>query len=302
MSDPEARTEVSEDMVMPMESIAAGVEGLRIVFVNVFGVATGGGSWTLIDTGLPFAAGLVRKWGESHFGGPASAIVLTHGHFDHVSGAADLAQAWSVPIYAHPLEFPYLTGEREYPPPQTGAGGGLMSWLAPLYPRGPVNLSRWLRPLPTGPGAEEESPIPGWEIVPTPGHTPGHISLYRSSDRTLLVGDAFCTTKPESFFEVALAQIPELHGPPAYFTADPAQASRSIRLLAGLQPRVLAPGHGRPLAGAEVEEKLSELATGYADESPDRGAMPDAIPGAIPDPMPDEMAESTDPDPDLAVA
>jgi len=272
MPDPEARAEVSENMVTPMEEIAVGVEGLRIVFVNVFGIANANGSWTLIDTGLPFSAGLVRKWGESRFGGPPSSIVLTHGHFDHVSGAADLAQAWSVPIYAHPLEFPYLTGEKEYPPPQTGAGGGLMSWLAPLYPRGPVDLSRWLRPLATGPGAGQQSPVPGWEVVPTPGHTPGHISLFRSSDMTLLVGDAFCTTKPESFFEAALAQIPELHGPPAYFTADPAQAARSIRLLTGLHPRTLAPGHGRPLAGAELEEKLPVLATEYSAD--DRGMDP----------------------------
>lgn len=266
MPDPEARTEISESMVTPMERVAAGVEGLRIAFVNVFGIEHANGSWTLVDTGLPLSAGMIRRWGERHFGKPASAIVLTHGHFDHVSGASDLAQAWDIPIYAHPLEFPYLTGEKEYPPPRVGEGGGLMSMLSPMYPRGPVNVGRWLRPLATGPGARETSAVPGWEIVHTPGHTPGHISLFRSSDLTLLVGDAFCTTKPESFFEAAIAQSPELHGPPAYFTADPQQALRSIRMLASLHPRVIAPGHGRPLAGAEVEDKLPQLASAYAGE------------------------------------
>lgn len=279
MPDPEARTEISESMVTPMDQIAVGVEGLRIAFVNVFGVATANGSWTLIDTGLPFSATFVRNWGERTFGGRASAIVLTHGHFDHVSGAAELAQEWGAPIYAHPLEFPYLTGVQEYPAPQVGAGGGagggLMSWLSPLYPRGPVDLGRWLRPLPTGPGAGDLSPVAGWEIIPTPGHTPGHISLFRPSDMALLVGDAFCTAKPESFFEAALAQDPELHGPPAYFTADPQQAARSIRLLANLHPRIIAPGHGKPLAGATLEEKLPQFSAEYAT---------DPLPGLDPGP------------------
>lgn len=275
MPDLRAHTEIPESMVTAMDRIATGVEGLRIAFVNVFGVATANGSWILIDSGLPFSAGYIRNWAERTFREAPSAIVLTHGHFDHVSGAADLAQAWSIPIYAHPLEFPYLTGEKEYPAPNTSAGGGLMSLLSPMYPRGPVDLSRWLRPLATGPVAGDATPVAGWEIIPSPGHTPGHISLFRSRDLALLVGDAFCTTKPESFFDAALSQVPELHGPPAYFTADPQQAARSIRLLANLHPRIIAPGHGRPLAGAELEEKLPQLAVGYSSERT-AGTAPDA--------------------------
>jgi glyoxylase-like metal-dependent hydrolase (beta-lactamase superfamily II) len=73
------------------------------------------GSWTLIDAGLPFSARHIHHWAEEHFGVPPLAIVLTHGHFDHVSGAAELADRWAIPIYAHPLESPYLTGQQEYP-------------------------------------------------------------------------------------------------------------------------------------------------------------------------------------------
>lgn len=280
MPDPEVSAAIPESMITPMDRIAVGVEGLRIAFVNVFGLAAPNGAWTLVDSGLPFCAGFIRRWAERTFNEPASSIVLTHGHFDHVSGAAELAQAWDIPIYAHPLEFPYLTGGKEYPAPNISTGGGLMgralaSALAPLYPRGPVNLSKWLRPLATGPGVGEMTPIAGWEIIHTPGHTPGHVSLFRSSDMALLVGDAFCTTKPESFFEAALAQAPELHGPPAYFTADPRQAARSIRLLANLRPHIIAPGHGRPLAGAELEEKLTLLAAEYAGKGA-QGMEPDA--------------------------
>jgi glyoxylase-like metal-dependent hydrolase (beta-lactamase superfamily II) len=96
----------------------------------------------------------------------------------------------------------------------------------------------------------------------TPGHTPGHVSFFRPQDRTLIAGDAFCTTKPESFFEAALAQQPELHGPPAYFTQDWGQARQSIQRLAGLEPLIVAPGHGKPLAGANVPEALVRLAAG----------------------------------------
>jgi glyoxylase-like metal-dependent hydrolase (beta-lactamase superfamily II) len=117
-----------------------------------------------------------------------------------------------------------------------------------------------LLPLPSESNAAEANPIPAWTIVHTPGHTAGHVSLFRSSDRTLLAGDAFCTTKPESFFDAAITQSPELHGPPAYFTPDWAAASASIQRLADLNPAIIAPGHGKPLSGEDVAAKLHLLA------------------------------------------
>ena len=97
-------------------------------------------------------------------------------------------------------------------------------------------------------------------MLNTPGHTPGHVSFFRAEDSVLLVGDAFCSTKPESFFEASLAQKPELHGPPGYFTSDWAAARHSVQQLARLAPAVVAPGHGKPLAGAEVAASLRLLA------------------------------------------
>ena len=135
-----------------------------------------------------------------------------------------------------------------------------MSLLSPLYPRGPVALGARLRTLRA---TEQLAPFPGmsgWEVLHTPGHTPGHVSFFRRQDRALIVGDAFCTTKPESFFEAAIAQQPELHGPPAYFTQDWARARQSIQRLAGLEPAILAPGHGKPLAGESVPDALVRLA------------------------------------------
>src|SRR5664279_641125 len=123
---------IPSEQVIPLDVIAPGVQGLRIAFVNVFAIAHGDGAWTLIDAAVPFSESLILSWAEKNFTTPPNAIVLTHGHFDHVSSARGLADKWNVPIFAHPLEFPYLTGEQSYPPPNVGAGGGLMSLLSPI--------------------------------------------------------------------------------------------------------------------------------------------------------------------------
>ena len=254
---------IPEYDVLPLEAIAPGLVGLRIAFVNVFGVTNPNGSWTPIDAGLPLSAGRIKGWVEKSFGRPPVAIVLTHGHFDHVGAAKDLADEWGVPVYAHPLEFPYLTGKESYPAPDWKAGGGAMPLMSPLLPKGPVDLDERLRALP-GEGEELSlAELPGWTLLHTPGHTPGHVSFFRESDGTLLVGDAFCTTKPESFFEAAVAQHTELHGPPAYFTSDWVAAKVSVRKLAALEPKVVAPGHGKPLTGADVATALHRLADDF---------------------------------------
>lgn len=244
--------------VVPLNDIAEGVRGLRIAFVNVFGVQHADDTWTLIDAGIPFSEHRIRHWAEQTYRGAPNAILLTHGHFDHVSAAKGLAEHWNVLIFAHPLEFPYLTGQSEYPAPNAGAGGGAMSLLSPLYPRGPIDLGDRLQGLPGTDG--ELRLMPGWQALHTPGHTPGHLSLFRPSDRCLLPGDAFCTTKPESFFEAAILQQPELHGPPAYFTSNWEDAKLSVVKLAAQEPSVVAPGHGKPLVGPDVTEQLHELA------------------------------------------
>jgi glyoxylase-like metal-dependent hydrolase (beta-lactamase superfamily II) len=247
-----------------MNAIAPGIRGLRIAFVNVFAVSHSDGSWTLIDAGVPFSETLIQNWAEKSFKTPPNSIVLTHGHFDHVSCAFALAKRWNVDIYAHPLEFPYLTGKQEYPAPNPGAGG-LMSLLSPLYPRGPVDLGERLRALPLSSGDRPATitELPGWQVHHTPGHTPGHVSLFRPHDRALLVGDAFCTTKPESFFEAAIAQQPELHGPPAYFTWDWDLAKKSVMHLAALNPNIVVPGHGKPMSGEELPGAVRKLAAHF---------------------------------------
>jgi glyoxylase-like metal-dependent hydrolase (beta-lactamase superfamily II) len=251
--------EIDDRDVAAMDDIAENVLGLRIMLVNVFAVSTAGG-WVLIDAGLPMSDGRIRRWAESHYGSRRpSAIVLTHGHFDHVGGFPKILESWDVPVFAHQLELPYLRGEKKYPAPNAGAGGGLMSLLAPFYPRGPLDLGERVQPLPlngTVPDLED------WKWIHTPGHTEGHVSLFRDSDRTLLVGDAFCTTKQESLSSIA-AQSPELHGPPAYYTSDWDAAKASVEILANLKPLCVAPGHGSPMRGPDLAPALDELANNF---------------------------------------
>lgn len=253
--------EINDRDVVGLDSIAPGVLGLRILLVNVYAVSTPDG-WVLIDAGLPMSDGRIRRWAEAHFGErKPSAIVLTHGHFDHVGAFPQILEAWhwDVPVFAHQLELPYLRGQKKYPAPQASAGGGLMSLLAPFYPRGPIELGDHVQPLPlngTVPGLED------WKWIHTPGHTEGHVSFSRDSDRTLLVGDAFCTTKQESLSAIA-TQKPELHGPPAYYTSDWDAAKASVEILANLKPQCVAPGHGSPMRGAEVALALDDLANNF---------------------------------------
>jgi glyoxylase-like metal-dependent hydrolase (beta-lactamase superfamily II) len=228
----------------------------------------GNGQWVLVDAGIYGSAGAIQRGAEHRFGtkGPPAAIIMTHGHFDHHGALETLAEHWGVPVFAHERELPYLNGREKYPPPDPAVGGGLMAALSPLYPRGPIDVSKYLQPLP----ADGTVPfLPEWRWIHTPGHARGHISLWRERDRALIVGDAFITTNQESAYAVA-TQEPELHGPPKYFTPDWASARDSVQKLAALEPELVVTGHGHPMHGPVMLNALQRLAREF-----DRIAVPE---------------------------
>lgn len=232
---------------------------------NVYVVASGS-SWVLIDTGWAGDAPRIRRATASLFGADARpvAILLTHCHPDHAGSARQLAREWDCPVYLHPAELPIATGDFAA---MRACAGPLDRWVVLPLMRAMgtrrreailthSSLGQTLRTL--DPGCEVPG-LPDWECVPTPGHTPGHVSFFRPVDRVLITGDALVTLKVNSPSGLLL-QRPGLSGPPWYTTWNRRTAIASITTLARLTPTVLAGGHGHPIAGPATAAALTAFA------------------------------------------
>ena len=215
--------------------------------------------WVLVDAGTPGNFNNILKSVRRHLGEDSAplAIVLTHGHFDHAGSARRLAEHWGVQIYAHRLEFPFINGTTAYPPPDPTVGG-FMAQVVRFVPNMKFDLRPHLRELRAG-----ELPfLAGWEVIETPGHTAGHVSLFRRDDRTLLAGDAFTTVNQDSMIGM-LSQKQQVWRPPTYYTTDWGAAWDSVQRLAALEPNALAAGHGNPMSGNDALYQLRELASDF---------------------------------------
>ena len=243
---------------------------VQIVNIVLYGDPHKSDEFVLIDAGMPNSAKAIISVAEKRFGPDCrpKAIILTHGHFDHVGAIIELVEHWKVPVYAHTLELPYLTGRRNYPEPDPMVNGGLIAKMSSYFPNEAINLGAHIKELPL------DGIVPymhGFKWIHTPGHTPGHISLFREEDGTLIAGDAFVTVKQESLYKV-LTQTKEISGPPKYFTNDWPAALHSVKRLEALKPTVAITGHGYPMKGEELTTNLQKLVNEFEQIAlPDQG-------------------------------
>ena len=252
---------------------------------NVYFVRSGP-AWVLIDAALANCGGLIREAAESLFGAdtPPAAILLTHNHPDHTGSVLELVRMWDCPVYVHPDELPYVAIE-DLPAIEKYANP-LDRWmilpiLRMMPPRrveamissGSIKaVVRAFDPSAAVPG------LPEWECIPTPGHTPGHVAFFRTSDRVLITGDAIVTVNLNSLWGFLLWSLrlskQRVSGPPWYSTWNWRAAKESVIVLARLKACVLASGHGVPMSGGETAQELAAFAGAFS--APAAGKQPKA--------------------------
>lgn len=228
--------------------------------VNICLIKNENGELIMVDAGMPKDYKVImRDINEKFNGQKPVAIILTHGHFDHVGSLAHILTEWNIPVFSSLEEIPFLIGKKDYPKGKYSRNG-LVAMLSRTFPNQGIDLKHHIIPL------SDDHSIPylnEWEWIATPGHTPGHISLYHKKDRILIAGDAIVTVKQESLLAV-ITQKYSFNGPPAYFTPNKEEAKKSLVKLLQIPINDCVTGHGPVIRGKKfIEDELKNLVKKY---------------------------------------
>ena len=192
---------------------------------------------TLIDTGAPFFQKKILKYLGELGRSPAEVkrIILTHSDLDHVGGLNRLKEATGARTYASRIEAQAIAAgrsSRRLVLPESPGQRFLFNLMFPLFRTKPFQVDEIVadgQVLPV---------LGGLRVLDTPGHAPGHISLYAPAAGVLFCGDSLRISEHRT----VLTRLDKME--------DPAKAGESIRRLAGLGARILCAGHGPPLMDA----------------------------------------------------
>ena len=183
---------------------------------------------TLVDTGLPAQAGAIdAALGEADIGvRDLARIILTHQDLDHIGSGAALVRQSGARVLAHPADAPYIEGELsplKITPEMLEQRPQMREVLKRLEP---VRVDEYLD------DGERLDLAGGIRVIFTPGHTPGHLSLYLERSKVLVAGDALT------------AEDGHLNGPNPPMTLDVREAARSVSSLAELDVQTIVCYHG----------------------------------------------------------
>ncbi|QOD45331.1 MBL fold metallo-hydrolase [Clavibacter zhangzhiyongii] len=228
---------------MLTRDVAPGVHLLAHAHVNMY-LVEGDDGITLVDTAFPDTwphllqalAALGRTPDD------VRAIVLTHGHWDHVGSAARAARELGAPVHVHPddahlARHPYSYRRERTPFVYPLRYGRAIPVVAAMAAAGALRVEGVdaVTDIAAGP-----LDVPGRPVaIPTPGHTDGHVALHLPDRDALITGDALVTLDPytgRTGCRIVAGAA----------TADSGRALRSLAALEGTDARIVLPGHGAP--------------------------------------------------------
>jgi glyoxylase-like metal-dependent hydrolase (beta-lactamase superfamily II) len=230
---------------MLFRDVAEGIHRLELAHTNTYLVETGD-RLLVVDAGLPavWPHLLLAVHDLGYSPDRVEALLLTHGHFDHVGTAARMHREWGTPVFVHPGDRDLAAHPYSYRPQQNRFGfvlahpGGLRP-LGRMLLAGAVTVDG----IDEVEDLESRADVPGnpW-IIETPGHTDGHVALHFADRDAVIAGDALVTFDP---YTGGIG--PRVVAPAA--TADMATAVASLDLLVDTEVQHVLPGHGPVWSG-----------------------------------------------------